>query len=486
MAIRITEDGVVNYENTPDVNRKLFPNLNICGKEIDELAKEIDGKAPAAFITTSGSIASFDDGADDMPLKSCVVSFGPIQEGEGNPSPENIRPISGRAGLSAVRYGKNLLDDSIKFVSATGTSLYIGSNGTDYHLYLPAGTYNFSCVFASDVRYAVYIKEENGSEITIWNKASGLTSKSFNLDGGHYRISFYNPANDGGVSADDVSNIMLNVGNSALSYEPYKGKTYSVNWEAEAGSVYGGTLDVVSGELVVDRAITTIGDLTWGIETIYTRFESKTLRSVIRKPPTNAVLVEGLACSSYTARKPSSTGSAAINDSISVNSFGDIYIRDESVSTVEDFLSAVGSQTIVYPLAEPIKYQLEPQEIRTLLGENNIWSDAGNVSVEFPADTKTYIDDLSIKTVEVTGQTPAITAEENTRYICGEVTSLTFTPCEKGICDVRFTAASISTVLTLPETVKLPEWFDPTLLEAGTTYEINILDGIYGVVMAWA
>ena len=32
MSIRITEDDVVNYENSPDVNRKLFPNLNICGK----------------------------------------------------------------------------------------------------------------------------------------------------------------------------------------------------------------------------------------------------------------------------------------------------------------------------------------------------------------------------------------------------------------------------------------------------------------------
>ena len=90
------------------------------------------------------------------------------------------------------------------------------------------------------------------------------------------------------------------------------------------------------------------------------------------------------------------------------------------------------------------------------------------------------------KSVEVSGQTPVIVAEENTRYICGEVTSLDFTPCASGICDIRFTTASISTVLTLPQTVKFPVWFDPTALEVNTTYEINVMDGIYGAVMSWA
>ena len=82
--------------------------------------------------------------------------------------------------------------------------------------------------------------------------------------------------------------------------------------------------------------------------------------------------------------------------------------------------------------------------------------------------------------------TPVITAAENTRYICGEVTSLSFTPCASGICDVRFTSGSTVTVLTLPNTVKMPDWFDASVLEANTIYEINILDGVYGVVTTWA
>lgn len=87
---------------------------------------------------------------------------------------------------------------------------------------------------------------------------------------------------------------------------------------------------------------------------------------------------------------------------------------------------------------------------------------------------------------KVSGATPVITAVKDTMYVCGEVTSLLFTPCASGICDVRFTSGSTVTVLTLPNTVKMPDWFDATSLETNTIYEINILDGVYGVVMTWA
>lgn len=96
------------------------------------------------------------------------------------------------------------------------------------------------------------------------------------------------------------------------------------------------------------------------------------------------------------------------------------------------------------------------------------------------------IQDGSTGTVDVTGTTPTITAVENTRYVCGEVTSLSFTPPASGISIVRFTSGSTVTLLTIPSTVKFPEWFDPTSLETNTIYEICVTDGIYGAVMSWA
>ena len=89
------------------------------------------------------------------------------------------------------------------------------------------------------------------------------------------------------------------------------------------------------------------------------------------------------------------------------------------------------------------------------------------------------------QTVAVTGTTPTITATQNTRYVCGEVTTLDFTPSANGICDVIFQSGATATVLTLPSTVILPSWFDATALDANTTYEISISDGVYGAVMVW-
>ncbi|MDT3388864.1 MAG: hypothetical protein LIR46_14075, partial [Bacteroidota bacterium] len=43
------------------------------------------------------------------PLKECVVNFLPIQEGTGEPSLTNIRPIKGFDDIYLIRCGKNLI-----------------------------------------------------------------------------------------------------------------------------------------------------------------------------------------------------------------------------------------------------------------------------------------------------------------------------------------------------------------------------------------
>ena len=87
---------------------------------------------------------------------------------------------------------------------------------------------------------------------------------------------------------------------------------------------------------------------------------------------------------------------------------------------------------------------------------------------------------------EVTGATPTITGIANTRYICGEVSTIDITPPSIGTIDIRFTSGATAAVLTVPSTVKFPDWFDASSLDASTTYEIIITDGIYAGVMVWA
>lgn len=90
------------------------------------------------------------------------------------------------------------------------------------------------------------------------------------------------------------------------------------------------------------------------------------------------------------------------------------------------------------------------------------------------------------RVVAVSGTEPVITGETNYQYICGEVTSISITPPEEGIVDVLFQSGATATVMTVPASVVWPVWFDPEHLEANRTYEINILNGVYGVVAVWA
>ena len=47
---------------------------------------------------------------------------------------------------------------------------------------------------------------------------------------------------------------------------------------------------------------------------------------------------------------------------------------------------------ICYELASPVTVQLTPSQLQTLLGQNNIWADTGDVAVTYRADSKLYID----------------------------------------------------------------------------------------------
>lgn len=109
-------------------------------------------------------------------------------------------------------------------------------------------------------------------------------------------------------------------------------------------------------------------------------------------------------------------------------------------------------------------------------------SQSSNAVGVYTEDAKSAISEMLGGSVSVSGTTPTIVAKSGIRYVCGEVLSLNFTPSATGICDVMFTSGSTPTVLTLPNTVKMPEWFS---IEANTTYEINIADGIYGAVTSW-
>ena len=111
-------------------------------------------------------------------------------------------------------------------------------------------------------------------------------------------------------------------------------------------------------------------------------------------------------------------------------------------------------------------------------------STSSNAVGNYTEDAKSKISEMLNGSVSVSGTTPTIVAKSGIRYVCGEVATLDLTPPATGICDVVFTSGATPTVLTVPSTVKWPDWFDPTALDANTTYEINIMDRL-GVAVGW-
>jgi len=111
-------------------------------------------------------------------------------------------------------------------------------------------------------------------------------------------------------------------------------------------------------------------------------------------------------------------------------------------------------------------------------------SQSSNAVGTYTEDAKSAISEMLGGSVSVSGTTPTIVAKSGIRYVCGEVATLDFTPSATGICDVVFTSGATATVLTVPSTIKWANGFDPTSLEANTTYEINVMDGL-GVAESW-
>lgn len=367
--------------------------------------------APLIYSSASGSIASFADGADDLPMKSCVVSIEPIQAGEGDPSPENVRPISGRTGLSVVRAGKNLLYGPLSSGNQRGLDIIanntkikiVGSYNSDTdstfslcELTLKPGTYKLigmppNSLDTYGLRLQVYNVDRN---FTIgYDTGTGFTFTLIKSTTIRLRV-YVRASVATGLPVDIEANVMLSFFDNP--YEPYKGNTYSVNWETETGTVYGGLLDVVSGELTVThKRVVLNGSEAWqisGSNNSYCIFGLEPYGKGID----NSAISDRLPTSSEAITTTNQAEGIYTLNSNAYNRFN-IYVRwyDANVTTVSEFKTwlAENPLTVTYKLTEPIaEYQLTPQEVRTLLGENNIWSDAGNMAVEYPADTKMYID----------------------------------------------------------------------------------------------
>lgn len=336
--------------------------------------------------TASGSIVSVSDALDGNPI-SLKVDIEPVQSGSGDPSPTNVRPISGWTGVNVQRTGKNLFnEESVQDIRANNDGYISGYYYKVIHL-APQTTYTVSHragTANSNVIALIHnVPKVNESGFFDLRTASG--SKTFTTDSaGNLYIGLYNSGTTNAQYNARIAEckIQIEVGTTATEYEPYNGETYSVSF-GEAGTVYGGTLDVITGLLTVTMGSVDLGTLNWKASA---SSEHSFYATAPRYKAGNTVV---MLCAKYTY-----VGAVTTNyyeegklkcyvGSPLEGTAREIYIKDSAYTDVATFKAAMSGVMLVYELATPQTYQLTPTEVDLLLNSNTIWADTGDSELTY-------------------------------------------------------------------------------------------------------
>ena len=339
-----------------------------------------------------------------MPVKSLVVAIEPVQSGSGDPSLDNVRPISGWTGANVCRMGKNLVNISgFTFSKANDKR----TDTTTYNIAFPSGTYTLSANISGNGRVYAHATSLNG-KVRYGDGILPLTFTTDETHGGFARIYIYMPQNDyDNDKFAEVNNIQLELGSTATAYAPYTGTTYPISWQSEAGTVYGGSLDVTTGLLTVTHKILELDGVTSG-----KRFGGKSSLATADQYLLNTP--DGWTFDADRNRYVTDEEADAYGLRCSVGEYYGTwtvfeskycytaYIDPPRLHMRINFLKSMGIDTIakanewaaglyaagtpcqfIYPIATPQTYQLSPTEVELLLGDNNIWADTGDITMKF-------------------------------------------------------------------------------------------------------
>ena len=396
-----------------------------------ERKKRILLNEPHLVTSTPAGIANF---STDLiaPLKSCKVEFSPVQSGSGDPSPNNVRPISGRTGCNVTRCGKNRLSITanmeIKSVN-TGYDNTLPRDTTPGILYPNISSNNYwlgtkTNAFVQEVQNGGLTFQSNDSaygvgtfvpvipQMTYKISYTDVNSKVqmrigyYDINGyftGTYRIigngeaftapsNVYNaiivatPKTDYRNQLITISNLQLELGSIVTPYEPYTGSTIPITWSS-AGTIYGGYVDLIAGKVVKTTArISLDGSADWQAvgnkfycPLPYTDYQESTDTSA-------------QACNMYPFAEVIYYGSAVVTQNKHFYlqrhdeyiNYCRVWVYDTGYS-LSQFKALLNQTPLVftYPVTESV-VSLDPIELKTLRGVNNIWSDTnGNITVKY-------------------------------------------------------------------------------------------------------
>ena len=141
--------------------------------------------------------------------------------------------------------------------------------------------------------------------------------------------------------------------------------------------IFGGYVDLISGKLVVDKAMVDLGSLSWTYNADTATPYFYTALSDINGKPNNINMMSSI----YTPKQ----GFWNIAGSDMCVASGNTYlnISNSTYTNATTFKSAMNGVQLVYELATPQTYKLTPQQVNTLVGTNNVWSEQGNIDLSY-------------------------------------------------------------------------------------------------------
>ena len=360
----------------------------------------------------------------------CKASWEPTQEGSGEPSPDNIRPISGRDAVKVERCGGNVIEFLSTYDSSSGIKIAVDAeknitlNGTlDGKGNISIGMCRLHWVAGKN--YTMYVKKVGGSASLGSGDGITFAYSLFTTDYNNYFRGDINSTNLDAYIARDVALVetelifMLQCWRDGTKFDNYKfqievveGTTAPTTYAPYIGqtatltlprTIYGGTVDTVSSEGQETRKLLTLdGTEKWMVSGKF--LDNKTDWYYVSSKIPNAVNAApqkgNEICSHYPhadiANTNTAQGCAIVWGAIRVR-WGDT-IPDDADAWKAHLAAQYAAGTpvqIAYKLAEPVPFTVTgAQPISALSGVNTLLTDADSVTVTGRADPIKRITDL--------------------------------------------------------------------------------------------
>ena len=336
----------------------------------DEVTVAVEGYAKKSIANTPTDIATFN--ASALPMPSLKVGIEAVQSGNGDPSPTNVRPISGWSAVNVYRTGINIWDEDweVGIYNSSSDTVIKVVDTTHIRSKNPIRVDEGITYYFNSASYNVHliVADESGN---VLYRTTSLNNGTFTVPTNGKYVYFNMALAYGTTYNNDIS---INYPSTDTEYHAYNGQTYTTQLKDGQGNpltCYGGELVNVNGVQSLTNSyakIASLKDLKWFL------FNGVFYAS----PPTAKINFNGL-CSAY-KRVQKYYSELEDGEWTSMGGNGEsIWIKDINYKTANDFRNSLDGVELVYELATPQTIPQDNLAIATQDGTNNLWADSGDV-----------------------------------------------------------------------------------------------------------